>query len=522
MPAMIRLLAYLLTILITTGIASAQSRQFIAVEAASDSDNSSGAEFNGTLAEAFTNYLEYYLFRTGRSEQTTIIGPGLAAARLDSLKSDTATDNLVHLTISGRLKTGHSFYTDRRRQGHFVTRPNCLEVRINFGRFTRENGRLVRKKSGNLKEEARAHWLPLNFGEDAHRIDSLVAVTAEPQEYILRRAVERLFDSEEPEVTPVIANEQSIPVVVLVDSSYVSEVGERWRAEVEALIASGTFFLSRDFGLSLDLKRVESGVHISPTVRTAAERFTGFRKLIRPSGDTLFIGLYSRSDIEDFIGQRETDAIGLSVTGERVMLLRQIPQAGRGDDIWRAQLNALVLVHELAHVLGAIHVSDPWSIMCHNATWLAPSRFDSFNAVLVAAALRGDFQPGENTNYLAFLSRLLSDSPYRLVDFPPVLYRCLNRTNLLADPKVAIKTVGQPLFAAAQGYGKLLEGNRRAAAELFVEAAGEGAKQACLPYYLAQVTSGPNSIAAMRRAAEMGYWQAQLLLRRLSSQASNR
>jgi hypothetical protein len=213
----------------------------------------------------------------------------------------------------------------------------------------------------------------------------------------------------------------------------------------------------------------------------------------------------------------------LSVTGERLLLLRHLPPARPERGFWRAHINSLVLVHELGHVLGAVHVSDPYSIMCHNATWLAPSRFDAFNREVAAAALGGDFDPGKPRDYLAFLSHKIEKSPYHLVDYPPVLYRYLQQENLLRDSKVALKVIGsRPFLSAAEGFGKLVEGDRSAAAELFADAWRHDENQACLPYYLSQATVSLSSIQALRSAADLGYWHAQLLLQRLSERAEPR
>jgi hypothetical protein len=341
-----------------------------------------------------------------------------------------------------------------------------------------------------------------------------VAVTAEPNEYLIRRAIERLFPAGALDMTPQVRSSSQIPVIVAANLSFINEVGDNWRSEVAALISSASNFLNRECGFSLNLLRIKTDSVALRADVNPPRRFTNFLRREAPAGDTLIIGLYSEYNPEGFFGQRETDAIGLSMTGDRRMLLRQLPPGRRDDPIWRAHLNSLVLVHELGHVMGAIHVSDPLSIMCHNASWLASARFDGFNREVIRAALEGDFRVRDAKEYVRFISDRLVTSSYNLVDYPPILHRYLAGDNVLSNSKMARSLTGhKPLLKAAEAFGRLIAGHRSEAAELFAEAAREDSRQACLPYYLARATDGQASAQALQRAADLGYWHARLLLR---------
>jgi len=520
---MFRLLTGVITTatIVIASISSAGASQAVIVEAAPEAEVGNIPDLSASLAQAFKNYLDYFLLRCDPEAAVYLATADDADDYLERLNRNPSITSLTHLSVAGRLEDLLSSYTNRRRVSRFVVRPGCLRLEVSFTTYKKSSGNLEVVDEGRLTEQARRRWLKYRPGDDVRRLDSLVAVTPEPHECVVRRAVERLFPSPCATSSAVVVGKNSIPTVIVVDSSFVCEFGEQWQSEVEALVFSASHLLFQEFGHTLDLRRIAADPVVEPAGVAPAERFHDFRRRYRPAADTLIIGLYSQHQPDDFFAPHETDAIGLSVTGERLMLLRQLSQARPTENLWQAQLNSLVLVHELGHVLGAIHVSDPSSIMCHNATWLAPGQFDDFNRQVVGAALNDDFDSGNPQEYLAFVSLELNNSPYHLVDYPPVLYRALAETNLLADPKIAVRTVGQSHLSAAEGFGKLVEGDRQAALELLSDAVRHDPRQACLPYYLAQALDGRAAVQALRQAAGLGYWHAQLLLQRLNSEALN-
>lgn len=388
------LILSLLVLLFVPGpILAEQTSRVVLIEAASERPGSGQADFNSSLTNALANYLDYYFFRTGRQAQLVSVPPGRGEHYIDSLLSGSSNVSLTHLVVGGEFEDRLSSYTDHRRVSRFIIRPNCLRIEVEITVYEKSDEQQVSIEPGLLTERDRHYWLEFESGEQARRLDSLLAVTAEPHEYLVRRMIERLFPLPDEYGPRETGGTSQIPAIVLVDSSFVDEIGNDWRSDVSALLSSASYFLDREFGYSLNLARIAADNGGIDSDIGPQERFKLFQRRTPKAGDTLIIGLYSRNRVEDFFGPRETDAIGLSVTGDGRLLLRQLPLGRSENRVWRGHINSLVLVHELGHVMGAIHVSDPNSIMCHNATWLAPAQFDDFNREMVAAALKGDSLP---------------------------------------------------------------------------------------------------------------------------------
>ncbi len=480
-----------------------------------DSDQRNGAESgrDAALAEAWARYLEFYLNAIGYPPAITATHRDLLSAR--QLASDSGCDMLVFVEVSGGFRHKTSLQVLEHRRHRFVTTGGLLELKVKYALMERRGETWVIVSKGTVKESADPDWIDRLGRPVPEAVRQGAQLMAEPIEYVLQRCAERVvvemgFRARDARSADTAA--PSIPIEVAADLSYIAAHRNEWSQLAELTVGTAAAFYAAEFGVrvhAIDVQPARASFGGAVPIRDLYEALS-YQNLKR--GDTVLLSLYaSPSPIEHALG-RDHEEIGLSETGENLIVVRDLPVPQSRDWRWSAQFTGLNFAHELGHQLGAIHVSDARSLMNHTLSWLVPDGIDELNTAIIKAKLEHRLRPTDTAAYAGFVAATIDSSGYNLADIPQFFYRMLPLKENSAGPKSPFARIKPVYFLAARGYGHLIHGELPAAAELFRQAVASEPEQASLHYYLAHCTGGEESRRAWQTAASLGYWQAQIAM----------
>lgn len=224
------------------------------------------------------------------------------------------------------------------------------------------------------------------FGLDAGRDAWAIGVPGEPAwpHFVSRHAAARQWPSPRRERADWRG---TLRVQILVTDDLRRAWGEDWRAEAVARVRMASRVYEAEVGYRLEAVRVESAGEEWPAVRPS-QALDVVRRWPPPTADfrVAFIPHIPRGK-----GQRVAHGRGASA-----FLGRDLVVAARAPDAlgaaWSRAEDGLVLAHELAHALGAVHVSDVPSLMAPEVGIV--TRFDPDTRALVAAMAAARAVPG--------------------------------------------------------------------------------------------------------------------------------
>jgi len=331
----------------------------------------------------------------------------------------------------------------------------------------------------------------------------------EPPDFVVKRLLSEALAFLPKKESRNLNLKTDIPVYLLVDKHITAEVGDVTDSDVYTALKYASRSLQRQFGFGL--KPVGYA-----DLATEMISFDGFQRLFdrirknepqRP--DTLTIAVFEPLNPERFYARKSPSRIGLSDLGRQFSLLARlrVPESATID--WTAYINGQLMLHEIGHLLGAVHVSDLKSIMNPVTTWVSSDRFDHLNLYIIKRGRRVNPARQSLVDYLNLVVAGIENSEYALVDYPPLFFSYVNLNRYkLKDSNYGGGDAGRTIPYAVSAFRMYLLKNYHTARDNFYKALACDPGQASIHYYLSKTTTGKLSELHLKKAAEMGYYIA--------------
>ncbi|MBN2227217.1 MAG: hypothetical protein JW763_07610 [candidate division Zixibacteria bacterium] len=357
-----------------------------------------------------------------------------------------------------------------------------------------------RGKTLSASAHSRHDWL------DASKANDSIATAWEPPDFVLKRLLTNMLGGMERFDRKGFYSKNSVPVVLLFDQ----ELGDSAAYEdILAAVAYASRSLYRQFGFTLEVTDEQSLSVPGASFAAMSQLFSSLQKRPYEKDGVMTVALYNPLDGNRFYEAGRVIHIGLSDIKKQMLLVAVLDMPNQETRNWKTMLNGQLLLHEVGHLLGAIHVSDIHSIMNFNTTWISSDTFDPFNAGLVAAFRRDRSRLESVSSYLRALADAMSQSGYKLVDFPPVFFSFvnINRHDVL-DGLADASDVSGTIINAVIGYSWYVARDYPKAREFFYRSLACDSEQAAVHYYLSQVTTDYLAEYHRKQAVSRGFYLA--------------
>ena len=362
------------------------------------------------------------------------------------------------------------------------------------------NGDDRQGRSRTASAHSRRNWLDNSLANDG------IITDWEPPDFVLKRLLSQMLNGLERFPRKNFYHKNALPVVLLLDKALVDSSAHE---EILAAVAYASRSLYRQFGFTLEVTDEQPFSVPGASFAELSNLFTSLQN--RPSGnpEIMTAAFYNPLDGNRFYEAGRVIHIGLSDIQKQTLLVAVLQMPNHETRDWKTMLNGQLLLHEIGHLLGAVHVSDIYSIMNFNTTWISSDTFDPFNDYLISAFRRDRTRLQSVSSYLRTLADAMAYTEYKLVDFPPVFYSFvnINRHDVLyglADSSA----VSGAIVNAVVGYSWYVAGDYPKAREYFYRSMVFDNEQASVHYYLSRVTSGHLAEYHRKQAASRGFYLA--------------
>lgn len=206
---------------------------------------------------------------------------------------------------------------------------------------------------------------------------------AEPEGSLVQRCIRALLE-EIPScgVTRRVEVRYRLPVVAYADQAFRLQHGEPWQKVLAARLDVAAGFFRTQFQLDLQLAGIRPWEY--GTFSTVEQALTSLERKVGNVGDTLVLGfVFDPKSVR--ISGAEAHA-GMASFLSNVCVIREMP-ALLDEEYWYLVKHSLVIVHEIAHMLGAVHVADEESFLYPEADHCG-FRFDSLNVTVLNTTRR--------------------------------------------------------------------------------------------------------------------------------------
>lgn len=331
----------------------------------------------------------------------------------------------------------------------------------------------------------------------------------EPPDFVIKRILSEALSFLPVYERPGVGGKGDIPVSIVLDKRILSGGGDYETSDIHTVLEYASRSLRRQFGFGLKVCAREY-------LTARGIPFSGmnalFKSLLntRPvRNDTMTIAAFRPEMPEQFYESGRKVRIGLSDLGKQVLLIAEISPPNKMTSEWKAFLTGQLLLHEIGHLLGAIHVSDLNSIMAPKTTWVSSDQFDPLNKLIIEDGRKIGLQSRRITEYLQFVTDAVRKTNYRLADYPAMYFSYINlNRKQFQDNSPAGSDFARSIPYAAEGYRLYLLKNYSLAKDFFYKALACDSTQGALHYYLSRVTSGELSKLHLKKSAETGFYRA--------------
>jgi len=458
-------------------------------------------EKNNLILNAIENYCYHYLNQKGsRFEVFVSENRDKEDSLISSLSKKYFTKIIIikpHISYFSRNK----IVNDNHGRKYFKTILNNLELKINYIEYHYFKGDWIKSEIRRINETGKREWYDTEI--KYMRGNASITGRAEPYEFVIQRAIEKIFDNISLTDKKSVIQNKSIPLKIYSGNNLKREERENNYHEI---INFASPLFNNQFGFVLKFAGMENLDSLIDEDSLYSIQLNSGNLFFR---DTIRTYIFEQFDFLDYFNSGAIREIGYSRLGNKAIRIKLYPDRKQSDFDWNSYFNSLTMLHEIGHSFGAIHALDINSIMNYSYSWVGPKHYDPVNAKIIEASLQGRIHPSDAAKYVAFISKTLKDTDYGLIDFPSFFYNFLKlEKNKKYLDKLRNAIWYRPYLLAIDGYAMIQEGSLEKAANLFREAIRYEPDQASLYYYLSLVTQGKESMEARLNALRMGYVDA--------------
>jgi hypothetical protein len=302
---------------------------------------------------------------------------------------------------------------------------------------------------------------------------------------------------------------ESLPVYLILDEGLDADTSRLENRSVSQAVEYASRALYRQFGFGLHICGWKNFNANKLSFSGLESYFRSFQKDEPSRGDTITLAVFVPSDPAKFYTAGKAVQIGLSDMRTQTLLIAELVPPNPMTSEWKAFLNGQLLLHEIGHLLGAVHVSDVNSIMNARTAWVSPYQFDTLNSYIVGICRKKAVRQMRVAGYLNLIAEGITNTGYRLADYPAIFFSFINlNKDRLNGVSFGPDRFNKAVKYACQGYGQYLRGNFAAAARSFYKALVCDSTQAAVQYYISKVTNGRIAAYHRRLSAQEGFYRA--------------
>lgn len=362
--------------------------------------------------------------------------------------------------------------------------------------------KLIREKKSGAK--ARGEWVKKT---EAGYFPEEMTYPESP-DFVIRRVIAEALEFLPTYGRRIENGRDDLPVCLVVDSALFDSRGGI-DSTVYAACEYASRSLRRQFGFGLNICREEKSSAEPIPINQLGTIFDSFAGCRPRHGDTITVAIIRPLDPERFYLADQVTRIGLSDLGRRTMMMADLIPPDSAEWEWKGLLNGQLLLHEIGHLLGAIHVSDISSIMTPRTTWVASDHFDSLNQDIITHLNQSSIGLNGVSDYLKLVVSSLDNTGYRLADYPATFFSYVNlNRHRLGETDFGNSAIGKSIGYALDGYRQYLMKNNWGARDLFYMSLVCDSTQGSIHYYLSRVTDGKLSEYHLKQACRIGYYKA--------------
>ncbi len=456
--------------------------------------------YPGNFAACLKNHLDYWLWSKGWDCTIRETGKKPKWNSLPDTLKNGAYKYILYLDTKPKfdlVKTASENVKEGKIEGPSIR----LILKMQLSLIDPGNGQIL-IDGRQFQVESLKNWINDSLVPDSARL-------SEPPDFAIKRLLSDALALLPSFPRTALDSSDGIPIHLVVDSRIYNDIHHGGDSSLITALDYASFQFRRQFGIGL--KMVSKDFFTIPEVSFSdiENLFRSFAKKYPSPGDTLMVGVFRPDNPMDFYRQGQNLQIGSSELGRKAALVAQLEMPDSNFSGWGVFLNSQLLLHEIGHLLGAVHVSDVVSIMTRRTAWVSSFRFDKLNSFMIRAGLADKSRFAGVNEYLVSLAAAIDSTGYRLSDYPAIYfsYINLNRKELIGA-SFGNSAFSQSLTYAVDGYRQYLLKNSLSAGEFFHLALKGAGDQGAIHYYLSRVSDGDQSRRELKLAAEIGYFDA--------------